>query len=84
VVLAWYGQAHAAGMRAEVTEAIALEHAVVLGLTLSGPALGPNGKRPGLVFQVLRLAEGLVVDIRGFQRREQALAHADKPVPKRD
>ncbi|MFC1417733.1 nuclear transport factor 2 family protein [Streptacidiphilus cavernicola] len=79
-VLAWYGQAQAAGMDAEVTETIALDAAVVLALAMSGPALGPNAKRPGTVFQVFHLADGLVVDIRGFERRAQAVAFADKPL----
>jgi hypothetical protein len=83
-VLAWYGQAQAAGMSAEVTETIALDAAVVLALAMSGPALGPNAKRPDTVFQVFHLADDLVVDIRGFQRREQAIAFAEKPLRIRD
>ena len=79
-VLAWYGQAQAAGMSAQVTETIALDAAVVLALAMSGPGLGPNRKRPDTVFQVFHLAGGLVVDIRGFQRREQAVAFAEKPL----
>jgi hypothetical protein len=79
-VLAWYGQAQAAGMSAQVTETVVLDTAVVLALAMSGPALGPNGKRPDTVFQVFRLADGLVVDIRGFQRRAQALAVAENPL----
>jgi hypothetical protein len=79
-VLAWYGQAQAAGMSAEVTETIVLDMAVVLVLAMSGPALGPGAKRADTVFQVFHLADGLVVDIRGFQRRKRALAFAEKPL----
>lgn len=82
-VLAWYGQAQAAGMSAQVTESIVLDAAVVLALVMTGPALGPNAKRPDTVFQVFRLADGLIVDIRGFQRREKALGVAEKPAPAR-
>ena len=67
-------------MSAEVTETIVLDAAVVLALAMSGPALGPNRKRPDTVFQAFHLADGLVVDIRGFQRREQAVAFAEKPL----
>ena len=79
-VLAWYGQAQAAGISAQVTETIVLDAAVVLALAMSGPALGPNRRRPDVVFQVFHLVDGLVVDIRGFQRRGQAVAFADKPL----
>ena len=79
-VLAWYGQAQAAGVTAQVAEAVVLDDAVVLALAMSGPARGPNAKRPGTVFQVFHLADALVIDIRGFQRREQAMAFAAKPL----
>lgn len=79
-VLAWYGQVQAAGMTAQVTETVVLDDAVVLALAMSGPAQGPNAKRPGTVFQVFHIADGLVTDIRGFQRREQAIAFAEKPL----
>lgn len=78
-VLTWYGQVQAAGMDAKVTETVALDAAVVLALVLSGPTPGPNAKRPGAVFQVFHLAGGLVVDIRGFERREQAIAFGEQP-----
>ncbi|MFC1401801.1 MULTISPECIES: nuclear transport factor 2 family protein [Streptacidiphilus] len=79
-VLAWYGRAQAAGMSAQVTETVVLDSAVVLALAMSGPALGPNAKRPDTVFQVFHLAGGLVVDIRGFQHRRRAVAFAEKPL----
>ena len=79
-VLAWYGQAQAAGVTAQVAEAVVLDDAVVLALAMSGPAQGPNTKRPGTVFQVFHLADALVIDIRGFQRREQAMTFAEKPL----
>ena len=75
-VLAWYGKAQKAGVRAEITEVMALDTAVVLALTVSGR--GPNSvKRPDLVFQVFRLVGGLIVDIRGYPQRERALEAAD-------
>jgi hypothetical protein len=79
-VLAWYGRAQAAGVRAQVTETLVRQHAVVLGLALTGPPQGPDGERPDQVFQTFRLADGLIIDIRGYPTREEALAIADTPV----
>jgi hypothetical protein len=80
-VLAWYGRAQAEGVRAEVTETLVREHAVVLGLALTGPDQGQDGARPNHVFQAFRLADGLIIDIRGYPTREEALTVADTPVP---
>jgi hypothetical protein len=57
------------------------DHAVVLDLILTGPSQGPDGRRPEHVFQVFRLAGGLIIDIRGYNTREEALMAADSPVP---
>jgi hypothetical protein len=79
-VLDWYRSLQAAGVRARVTEALALDGAVVLGLDLTAVGPGPRGGQvPGTVWQVFRLEAGLVADIRGFPRREQALALAAAP-----
>ncbi|MET9914741.1 hypothetical protein ABZZ74_50120 [Streptomyces sp. NPDC006476] len=56
------------------------EHAVVLGLAVTGPPQGPDGERPDRVFQMFRLADGLIIDIRGYPTREEALSVADTPV----
>ncbi|MGW7527328.1 nuclear transport factor 2 family protein [Streptomyces sp. NPDC054783] len=76
-VLAWYGRAQAAGVRAQVTETLVRERPVVLGLALTGPGQGSDGERPDQVFQTFRLADGLIIDIRGYPTREEALAVAD-------
>jgi hypothetical protein len=47
---------------------------VVLGLTLGGPDGGPFSEVPAVVYQVFSLADGKVVDIRGFPDREVALS----------
>ncbi|TDU05120.1 SnoaL-like protein [Streptomyces sp. 846.5] len=80
-VLAWYGSAQAAGTRAVVTETQVLDDAVVLGLTMTGPGWGPGNGRPARIFQAFRLAGGLIIDIRGYNTREEALAVARTPVP---
>lgn len=78
-VLAWYGRLRDAGVRAHVEEVELRDHAVVLGMSLTGRDRGADR-----VFQVFRLAgeqaDALVVDIRGFPERGQALAVADGPL----
>ncbi|HEY2053619.1 MAG TPA: nuclear transport factor 2 family protein [Solirubrobacterales bacterium] len=75
-VLARYRQLRDGGVGATVEETICLDDAVVLGLALSVPDDGPNPDLPPRVYQVFRLADSLVVDIRGFPTREEALAQA--------
>jgi hypothetical protein len=82
-VLDWYGNLHDAGVRARVSEVLALDQAVVLGLTLTGPDRGPDGSRPDRVWQVFRLADDLVADIRGYPQRDQALTVAGTALPAR-
>ncbi|WP_037608415.1 nuclear transport factor 2 family protein [Streptacidiphilus rugosus] len=78
-VLAWHGRLHAAGVRAHVHEVILRPHAVVLELALTGPSAGPRGPRPDRVFQVFRLTDDRIADIRGFPTRDEALSLADRP-----
>jgi hypothetical protein len=77
-VLAWYGKLRAAGLRASVRQAITFEDVVVLGLALARPESGPASQVPAVVYQVFKLAEGKVVDIRGFPEREEALAFVSR------
>lgn len=82
-VLAWYGKLKAAGVSATVEEVIDCGDVVVLGLAISRPEGRTGSEVPLVVFQVFRLAAGLVVDIRGFPEREEALASAGgSPWPK--
>lgn len=73
-VLRWYQGLHQAGVRARVTETIALPHAVILALAVTGPdAASPL---PESVYQVFQIRGGLVADIRGVPGRGEALALA--------
>jgi len=84
-VLAWYRQLYDAGVRAQVTETLVREQAVVLTMALTGRGNGPDGPdrtdrpRQDVVHQVFHLEAGLVVDIRGYPQRGLALAWADTP-----
>jgi hypothetical protein len=79
-VVAWYRQLRDAGARAQVTETVVRERAVVLTLVLTGREGGPDAARLDVVHQVFHLEEGLVIDIRGYPQRGLALAWADVPV----
>ena len=80
-VLEWYRQAKEAGVRAEVNEAIAVDGCIVLGLKVSGrddtTADGGTTDR----WQVLTVRNSRIVEIRGYEDRESALAYAANPVP---
>lgn len=72
-VLAWYGKAAEAGIRATVTETLSGTDAVLLGLRVTGR--DPVRTRRGqLVYQVFRIADGQVADIRGYPNRDEAVA----------
>jgi SnoaL-like domain len=86
-VLAWYGRIRDRGVRARVTEVIDAGDRVVLGLALHVPGANPGAPLPGRLvdpsrpmpahlFQVFRIVDGLVVDIRGFPERAEAVAFA--------
>ncbi len=73
-VIARYRQLHAAGVRATVEEVIAQDDVVVFALALTRPDSGPASEIPALAYQVFKLADERVVDIRGFPEREAALS----------
>ena len=75
-VLVWYQRGRDAGVRAHVTEAVVLGDRVLVGLLVTGRS-GPDeagGEEPH--WQVLSLAGDHVIDIRGFDDREEAAARA--------
>ena len=80
-VLEWYREAKQAGVRAEVNDAIAIDDCIVLGLKVSGrddtTANGATTDR----WQVLTVRNARIVEIRGYEDRESALAYAADPVP---
>jgi SnoaL-like domain len=81
-VLAWYRQLYDAGVRAQVTETLVREQAVMLTMALTGRESDPAGPQQDVVHQVFHLEAGLVVDIRGYPQRGLALAWADTPTPR--
>jgi len=79
-VLTWYRRLYDSGVRVEVTDIVVRERSVVLSMALTGSKTGPRGQLPDLVHQVFHLEAGLVIDIRGYPQREDALAWADTPI----
>lgn len=74
-VLVWHERLRVEGADAEVEEVLIRERAVVLGLRVSVAARGAN---PSHVWQTFAVDDGLVVEIRGYPDRDEALAFADE------
>jgi hypothetical protein len=75
-VLAWYERLRAEGVAAQVEEVVVRERAVVLGLLVSRPGEADQSD-PQQLWQTFAVADGLVVEIRGYPERDEALAFAD-------
>jgi ketosteroid isomerase-like protein len=74
-VLAWYRRGRQAGVRAQVTELVAHGDKILVGLNVVGrPAAEARGSEQR--WQVLTVAGERIVDIRGFDDREEAAARA--------
>jgi hypothetical protein len=81
-VLAWYERLRLQGADAQVEEVLVRERAVVLGLLVSRPERpAAGGSHSTRVWQTFAVADGLVVEIRGYPDRDAALAFADAPPP---
>jgi ketosteroid isomerase-like protein len=75
-VLAWYRRGREAGVRARVTELVAHGDKILVGLNVVGrPAVEAQGGEEER-WQVLTVAGDRIVDIRGFDDREEAAARA--------
>jgi hypothetical protein len=78
-VLDWYRRGREAGARARVTEVVAKDDKILVGLKVTGP---PAAEEPGGEadrWQVLTVAGGRVVDIRGFDDRDEAASRVGLP-----
>jgi ketosteroid isomerase-like protein len=75
-VLAWYQRGRKAGVRARVTEIVAHGNKILVGLKVVGNLAA--GEQGGEVdrWQVLTVADGRIVDIRGFDERSAAASRA--------
>jgi ketosteroid isomerase-like protein len=76
-VMAWYERGKASGAEGRVSEVEVLGHCVLVGLTVRGT---PEAKERGgfaLRWQVHTVADGRVIDIVGFDDRNDAKAYAE-------
>jgi hypothetical protein len=78
-VLAWYKVARADGVRAKVDEVVPGTDCLLVGLTVSGNPASAERGGPVSRWQVLTVNDGLIVDICGFDDRDQAAARAGIP-----
>ena len=77
-VIAWYLRGKQAGARAQVTEIVLLDSRLLVGLMVTAPtAKGTDETAPR--WQLLTVSDGLIVDVVGFDQREEALAYLDAP-----
>jgi ketosteroid isomerase-like protein len=79
-VLAWYRRGKNVGARARVTEVVGsgsgVDGTLLVGLVVTGNERARDAGGEIERWQVLKVREGRVVDIRGFGEREIAAGHA--------
>lgn len=75
-VLAWYQRARESGMRAQVSETFALGNRLMVGLRVTGNRAAKSRGSEFERWQILTVSGGRVVDIAGFDKREEAMARA--------
>ena len=76
-VLRWYGRLKAQGARATVSETVITPTTITLALKVRWPATEPGDyDRPAVIYQIFRHRNGVVIDIRGFPDRADAIAEA--------
>jgi len=73
----WYGRLMAQGARATVSETVITPTTITLALKVHWPATDPDDyDRPAVIYQIFRHSNGVVIDIRGFPDRADAIAEA--------
>ena len=80
-VLEWYRRAREQGARAEINEASAVDGCIVLGLNVTDTEGAIEKGAMSNRWQVLSVRQSRIVEIRGYEDRESALAYAANPLP---
>jgi ketosteroid isomerase-like protein len=75
-VLSWYERGHAAGATARVSGTAVVGDKILVGLVVAGTTDRQERGGRALAWLVLSLRDGRVVDIAGFDGRQEALAWA--------
>src|SRR5436305_872333 len=73
-VIEWYRRGREAGARARVTEVVATEDKILVGLKVTGTPAAEGSGGEAERWQVLTVARGRIVDIRAFDDRAPAAA----------
>ncbi len=82
-VLAWYARSAEAGMRAEVSDVTVLGDRLLVSLVVQRPDGVDERGAAASRWQILTVAEGQIVDIAGFESRDEAVTFAVRPLPTR-
>jgi ketosteroid isomerase-like protein len=78
-VLTWYRKGRANGVRARVTEMVVRNDKILVGLKMAGDATAAEAGDEANRWQILTLAAGRIVDIRGFEDRAEAASRLGPP-----
>jgi ketosteroid isomerase-like protein len=78
-VLAWYRRGRDAGVRARVTETTVFGDNIVVGLMVTGRPAPEGADQATQRWQVLTVGDEGVVEICGFDDRDEAVARAARP-----
>ncbi len=74
-VLDWYRRGREQGVRATVTETVVRENRILVSLAVADGAREQPSDGEANRWQVFTVANGKIVDIRGFDDRAAALSH---------
>jgi hypothetical protein len=73
-VLAWYRSGRAKGARATITETVVRNEKILVGLSVFDGQSSSDSNDVANRRQILTVKKGLVIDIRGFEEREDAIS----------
>ena len=76
-VLAWYRNGQAKGVRANVTETLVRNEKILVGLSVFDGQSTSDSHDVANRWQILTVRDGLVVDIRGFEERDDAVSRME-------
>jgi hypothetical protein len=79
-ILSWYEVARDNGVRADVTESVVIGDNIVIGLNVHPKPDDGAKSRDAQRWQVLSVKDGLVAEIRGYERRRMAIDFATSGV----
>jgi hypothetical protein len=77
-ILAWYEMARDNGIRADITETVVIRDNILVGLKVI--ATGDVKSKPVTRWQVLKVENGLVTELRGYERRGDATEQAESGI----